>query len=77
MIVLLAGVRPYFAQGLHNLHFAAWLPAERIFPEEEQIYSATLKAVRQAHVLLGKNGRPTRAGGTEPGPEEPAFFYRV
>jgi SulP family sulfate permease len=77
VIVLLAGVRPDFAQGLHNLHFAAWLPAERIFPEEEQIYSATLKAVRQAHVLLGKNGRPTRAGGTEPGPEEPAFFYRV
>ena len=77
VIVLLAGVHPDFAQGLHNLHFAAWLPAERIFPEEEQIYSATLKAVRQAHVLLGKNGRPTRAGGTEPGPEEPAFFYRV
>jgi len=50
--VLLAGVRPDFARGLYNLGFSTWLPADRIFHEENKDYSATLKAVRHAYALL-------------------------
>lgn len=51
--VLLAGVRPDFALGLQNLDFNRWLPADRIFLENETEYSATLGAVRRAYELLG------------------------
>ncbi len=50
--VLLAGVRPDFARGLHNLRFSDWLPADRLFHEENKDYSATLKAVRHVYALL-------------------------
>jgi len=53
--VLLAGVRRDFSQGLKNLRFGEWLPSDRIFYEEEEVFSATLKAVRYAYELLGKN----------------------
>ncbi len=46
--VLLAGVRADLARILHNLRFEDWLPADRIFPEEDEKYSATLRAVRYA-----------------------------
>jgi SulP family sulfate permease len=55
--VLLAGVRPDFARGLHNLRFGDWLPADRLFHEENKDYSATLKAVRHAYALL-RRGEP-------------------
>jgi SulP family sulfate permease len=53
IIVLLAGVRPDFAQGLRNLGFDKWLPADRIFLEDDTEQSATLSAVRRAYELLG------------------------
>jgi SulP family sulfate permease len=52
--VLLAGVRPDFSLGLNNLDFKNWFPQDRIFYEEDHVYSATLKAVRHAYELLGK-----------------------
>ena len=54
--VLLAGVRPDFSKGLSHLKFDRWLSKERIFYEEDEIYSATLRAVRYAYALLGKHG---------------------
>jgi SulP family sulfate permease len=51
--VLLAGVRADLSQGIKNLRFGEWLPADRIFYEEDRLYSATLKAVRHAHQLMG------------------------
>ena len=53
--VLLAGVRPDFARGLHNLRFNDWLPADRLFHEENKDYSATLKAVRHVYALLRRD----------------------
>ena len=46
--VLLAGVRPDALAILSNVGFQSWFPAEHIFPEEDEDYSATLKAVRHA-----------------------------
>jgi sulfate permease, SulP family len=65
--VLLAGLRPDFAKGLDNLRFKEWLPADRIFPEEDEIYSATLAAVRHAYELIraAKRPGPASTGETE------------
>jgi sulfate permease, SulP family len=54
--VLLAGVRPNLAKVLSNLSFDKWMPADWIYPEHEEVYSATLNAVRYACRLLNKNG---------------------
>jgi SulP family sulfate permease len=43
--VLLAGVRSNLAKVLRNLSFEKWLPADWLYPEQEEVYSATLKAV--------------------------------
>jgi SulP family sulfate permease len=59
--VLLAGVRSDFSHGLSNLRFGEWLPSDRVFYEEDETYSATLKAVRHAYDLLGKGSRPSSA----------------
>jgi sulfate permease, SulP family len=53
--VLLCGVRPGFARGMVNLRFYDWLPADQVFPEEAEKFSATLKAVRHVYELLGVN----------------------
>jgi sulfate permease, SulP family len=54
VIVLLAGVRPNLAKILRNVHFSEWLPADRLFPEKDESFSATLNAVRQAYRLLNQ-----------------------
>jgi SulP family sulfate permease len=51
--VLLAGVQTDLWTLLTNVGFDEWFPAERVFPEEEEEFSATLKAVRYAHALRG------------------------
>ena len=66
--VLLAGVRPNLAKILRNLHFNEWLPTDRIYPEKEEIYSATLNAVRRACRVL------TREAKTD---EKEAVYYLV
>jgi SulP family sulfate permease len=53
--VLLCGVRPGFAKGMVNLRFYDWLPADRIFPEEPEKFSATLRAVRHVYDVLENN----------------------
>jgi sulfate permease, SulP family len=52
--VLLAGVRPNLAEILRNVRFEEWHPVNRIYPEKEEIYSATLNAVRHAYSLLNQ-----------------------
>jgi sulfate permease, SulP family len=65
--VLLAGVHPQLSTILHNVRFQ-WLPADRIYPEKEDVYSATLDAVRHAYTLL------SRSDGVK---EEKAAYYLV
>ena len=57
--VLLAGVRPDFLAAIKNLHFLDRYPADTVYVEEDEDYSATLKAVRRVHELLAaeKAGR--------------------
>jgi SulP family sulfate permease len=50
--ILLAGVRPDTLKVLTNLGFERWFPAEQVFPEEDEEYSATLSAVRFAQKRL-------------------------
>ncbi|OIN78707.1 SulP family inorganic anion transporter [Mycobacterium malmoense] len=52
--VLLAGVRPDSLAVLKNVGFQKWFPTEQVFPEEDEEYSATLKAVRYAHNKLAE-----------------------
>jgi len=74
LTVLLAGVRPDFAQGLNNLRFYDWFPAENVFREEEEIYSSTLHAVRRARELI-KQSSPTPPPSTAPDKDE--LYYLV
>jgi hypothetical protein len=53
VFVLLCGVRPEFARVMKNLRFEDCLPEARIFLEEPQLYSSTLKAVRYGLELSG------------------------
>ena len=53
--VLLAGVRPDLAKILKNTGVLNWLPADRIYLEEDEQYSATINAVRYAYRLLAKH----------------------
>ncbi len=71
--VLLAGVRPDLAAILNNLRFEDWFPKEHIFPEENEKYSATLRAVSYAYQLLGRDGRAEGSGAAE----ETAAYYLV
>ena len=56
--VLLCGVRPDFAKAMKNLGFEMWFPADQVFPEEQEKFSATLKAVRHVHELFKDNPCP-------------------
>lgn len=53
--VLLAGVHPELATILRNVRFHEWLPADCIYPEKEDEYSATLNAIRHAYTLLSQS----------------------
>jgi SulP family sulfate permease len=50
--VLLAGLRPDFVKILDNVRLTSWYPAERLFPEENEVFSSTLRAVRYARQLV-------------------------
>jgi sulfate permease, SulP family len=58
--ILLAGVRSDTLGILHNVGIQSWFPTEHIFPEEDEEFSATLKAVRHArgHLDPVEAGRP-------------------
>jgi len=58
--VLLAGLLPNFEKILRNVRFQEWFPADRLFPEEGEKYSATLHAVRNAYALLRERAGESR-----------------
>jgi len=60
-----------------NLRFQDWLPTDRIFLEEDERYSATLKTVHHVHALFQNNTCPhcQQNGTTAPG--RPAQYYLV
>ncbi len=72
LTVFLAGVRQDLLAALHRFNLSQVLPADRIFPEEEEDLSATLKAIRRAHAL-----RANRAGGDVPNVQPEGTYYLV
>jgi SulP family sulfate permease len=52
--ILLAGVRRDTLGVLNNVGLQQWFNAEHVFPEEDEEFSATLKAVRYAHKKLAE-----------------------
>jgi SulP family sulfate permease len=75
--VLLCGVRPDFAKAMDNLEFSYWLPADRLFLEEERATSSTLKAVQHAYAILGKERCPTCPGSPEAQDGKGAWSYMI
>ena len=74
--VLLCGVRPDFSKVIDNLKFRDWLPNDRIFPEGLELYSSTLRAVRQAYQLIEENDC-AHCGGGDPVAQGETVYYRV
>ncbi|MDR5836029.1 STAS domain-containing protein [Caballeronia sp. LZ034LL] len=75
LVVLLAGLRPEFLSLLKRLGFPDWYPADRFFPEEDETWSATVRAVRRAYALLGDdNACPHCAGRAEAGRSADLYY---
>jgi len=73
--VMLCGIRPDFAKAAKNLKFDDWLPADRVFREEDEKFSATLKAVRHVHSLLRDNTCPhCRQNGTASADRQAQYY---
>jgi SulP family sulfate permease len=77
--VLLAGLRPDFVKILENVRLTSWFPADRIFPDEGDVFSATLYAVRRAGQLANADELTEQAAteGIKPvdaDEKEPAYY---
>jgi len=78
LTVLLAGLRPEFLAAIDNLRFTGWYPAAHFFAEEDESYSATLRAVRHAYALLGdKNSCQHCAGHSRLDRKVANLYYLV
>jgi SulP family sulfate permease len=75
--VLLCGVRPDFAKAMKSLNFDEWLPEEHVFREEDEKYSATLKAVRHAYELVKDNTCSHCRQNSICAANKPAQYYLV
>jgi sulfate permease, SulP family len=77
--VLLAGVQPDLWTLLTNVGFDDWFPTERVFPEEDEEFSATLKAVRYAHALRGfdESHPPAPAAAVAGNGDSKSYYYLV
>jgi SulP family sulfate permease len=75
----LAGVQPDLWTLLKNVGFDGWFPSERVFPEEDEEFSATLKAVRYAHALrgLGESRAPVPAAAVAGNGDRQHYYYLV
>jgi SulP family sulfate permease len=74
-VVLLCGIRPDFAKAMKNLKFDDWVPADHVFREEDEKFSATLKAVRHVHELLKNNTCPhCRQNGTASADRQAQYY---
>jgi sulfate permease, SulP family len=77
--VLLAGVQPDLWTLLTNVGFDDWFPSEHVFPEEDEEFSATLKAVRYAHALRGfdESNEPVTAAAVAGNGDAKHYYYLV
>jgi SulP family sulfate permease len=79
--VLLAGIRPDLLRLLKNIRLTSWFPASRIFAEEDEVFSATLHAVRHANYLANHDRADGRvhafASVSENGEESEPIYYLV
>ena len=75
--ILLAGVRPDTLTMLTNVGFDRWFPAEQVFPEEDQEFSATLRAVRYVRERLDVDEPGQPAPVPERDPREDPLYYLV
>ena len=75
--VLLAGVRPDTLAVAQNVGFQNWFPADHIFPEEDEEYSATLKAVRYARDKLAALELDVALSKTAAHADHPGLYYLV
>ena len=76
--ILLAGVRPDTLAVLKNVGIDSWFPAEQIFPEGEQEYSATVSAVRYARAELEPAHSDAVLVGADTGhSKDPNLYYLV
>ena len=53
LTVLLAGVQPELFSSIERAGLVETLGIEHVFREEDKVYSATLKAIRRAHEMIG------------------------
>jgi SulP family sulfate permease len=77
--VLLAGVQTDLWTLLKNVGFDRWFPSENVFPEEDEEFSATLKAVRYAHALRGfdESGAPVPVNAVAGNGDSRHYYYLV
>ncbi len=62
---------------MRNLRFQEWFPDDRVFPEEDEKFSATLKAVRHIYVLLEQNSCDHCGQNDLVGAERQPLYYLV
>ena len=75
--VLLCGIRPDFAKAMKNLKFDDWLAADHVFLEEDEKFSATLKAVRHVYELVKDNNCSHCRQNSICAADRPAQYYLV
>jgi sulfate permease, SulP family len=77
--VLLAGVQPDLWTLLKNVGFDGWFPTAHVFPEEDEEFSATLKAVRYAHAQRGfdESGAPVPVAAVAANGDSKHYYYLV
>ena len=75
----LAGVQTDLWTLLKNVGFDRWFPSENVFPEEDEEFSATLKAVRYAHALRGfdESGAPVPVAAVAGNGDSRHYYYLV
>jgi SulP family sulfate permease len=75
--ILLAGVRPDTLKVLRNIGFDDWFPAEQLFPEEDEEYSATLRAVRFGRARLDVDEPGASPGVPDQDARSDPLYYLV
>jgi sulfate permease, SulP family len=75
--ILLAGVRPDTLKVLRNINFDDWFPAEQVFPEEDEEYSATLRAVRFGRARLDVDEPGASPGVPDQDARSDPLYYLV
>jgi len=72
--VLLAGLSPEIVRILDNVGVTERLEADRLFPEDEREYSATLRAVRHACEMIRAAHGTSSEGQSAQKPETPVYY---